>query len=148
MNRPDFDQFLAEYFVECDEHLDASRHSLLALEACIGSAEPDRQLLDELFRSFHSIKGLSAMVGVGEAEVLAHQLETYLGDLRKGRLRLSANGLEVMIAGVKMLDHILAARRRARFRSRQRARAGRPESDSSRTVRTCNNQSRTLKTAP
>ena len=69
------------------------------------------QLLDELFRNFHSIKGLSAMVSVGEAEVLAHQLETYLGDLRKGRLGLSANGFEAMIAGVKMLDHILAARR-------------------------------------
>lgn len=108
---PDFHQFLAEYFVECAEHLDASRRSLLALEASIGTAEPDRQLLDELFRSFHSIKGLSAMVGIGAAETLSHHLESYLGELRKGRQRLNAQGLETLIAGVKMLDRILAAER-------------------------------------
>ena len=110
-SRPDFDQFLAEYYVECDEHLNASRRSLLALEPSIGKGEPDRLLLDELFRSFHSIKGLSAMVGVGEAEALAHHLENYLGELRKGRVRITANGLEALIAGVKTLDHMLAARR-------------------------------------
>jgi two-component system, chemotaxis family, sensor kinase CheA len=110
-SRTEFEQFLAEYYAECDEHLDAARRCLLALEASMGGAEPDRELLDELFRSFHSIKGLSAMVSIGEAEALAHHLESYLGELRRGHLRLNANGLEVLISGVKTLDHILAARR-------------------------------------
>ena len=110
-NRTEFEQFLAEYYAECDEHLDAARRCLLALETSLGGAEPERELLDELFRSFHSIKGLSAMVSIGEAEALAHHLETYLGELRRGQIRLNANGLEVLISGVKTLDHMLAARR-------------------------------------
>ncbi len=108
---PDFEQFLADYFVECDEHLDQSRRSLLALERSIGNSEPDHQILDELFRSFHSIKGLSAMVGVNHAEALAHVLESYLGELRRGKQSLTLPGLEALIAGVKLLDQILAARR-------------------------------------
>ena len=106
----DFEQFLADYFVECDEHLDLSRSSLLALERSIGNSEADHQILDELFRSFHSIKGLSAMVGVSRAEALAHVLESYLGELRKGKQSLTVPGLEALILGVKLLDQILAVR--------------------------------------
>jgi CheY-like chemotaxis protein len=59
----DFSEFLTDYFVECDEHLSIARRSLLALEPQLHEAQTDRELLDELFRSFHSLKGLSAMVG-------------------------------------------------------------------------------------
>jgi two-component system, chemotaxis family, sensor kinase CheA len=107
----DFEQFLTDYFAECDEHLDVSRRSLLALESSIGHHEPDHQILDELFRSFHSIKGLSAMVSVSQAETLAHVLESYLGELRRGNLALSVRGLEALISGVKLLEQILTARR-------------------------------------
>ncbi len=107
----DFSEFLGDYFVECEEHLSDARRCLLALEPSVGQGQIDRGLLDELFRSFHSLKGLSAMVGVRGAEELAHQLESYLGQLRKGQSRLSAEGLETLITGVKALDGIIAAHR-------------------------------------
>jgi two-component system chemotaxis sensor kinase CheA len=107
----DFTAFLDEYFVECDDHLTAARRCLLALEASVNRPDLDRRPLDELFRSFHTVKGLSAMVGVAAAERLAHHLETYLGQLRKGQAPLTPDGLDVLIAGVKALDAIIAARR-------------------------------------
>ena len=106
-----FAEFIDDYFVECDEHLGIARSTLLALEPYIGRARPDRALIDELFRSFHSLKGLSAMVGVREAEQLAHQLESYLSAVRKGPTRLSAEGLEALIEGVKTLEQVIAARK-------------------------------------
>ena len=39
-------------------------------------------VLDELFRHFHSVKGISGMVDVRPAEELAHRLEDYLRVLR------------------------------------------------------------------
>jgi two-component system, chemotaxis family, sensor kinase CheA len=106
-----FAEFLDDYFVECEEHLAVARRSLLALEPSVGQLHVDRPALDELFRSFHSLKGLSAMVGVREAEQLAHQMESYLSALRKEQLRLSADGLDGLMDGVKTLEQVISARR-------------------------------------
>ena len=70
--------FLDDYFAESEEHLAAVRDALLALEDTIDAAGPAAPPLEELFRSFHSLKGISAMVDVREAESLAHELESCL----------------------------------------------------------------------
>jgi two-component system chemotaxis sensor kinase CheA len=106
-----FTEFLADYFIECDEHLSAARHSILALEPQLLQETVDRPLLDELFRSFHSLKGLSAMVAFHDAEQLAHQLESFLSAVRKNQVRLEVAGFNVLVSGVTMLEQIIAARR-------------------------------------
>ena len=107
----DFSEFLADYFIECEEHLTTARRCVLALEPLLGQSTIDRGLLDELFRSFHSLKGLSAMVGFGEAEQLAHQLEAFLSAIRKNQVLLEVAGLETLVSGVAQLEQIVAARR-------------------------------------
>jgi two-component system, chemotaxis family, sensor kinase CheA len=109
-----FADFIDDYFVECDEHLGIARQSILALEASVDQPHIDRGRLEELFRSFHSLKGLSAMVGVVEAEKLAHQMESYLSALRADRIRLTTGGLETLIGGVLMLERVIGARREHR----------------------------------
>lgn len=103
-------EFPEEYFAECDEHLLAAREAVLALERSVGQKQADSGLLDDLFRSFHSIKGLSAMVGVDEAERLAHTMESYLASLRRGGQGLSGEGLAALAGGVKTLDAAIRAR--------------------------------------
>ncbi len=97
-----------DYVAECEEHLTASGRVLLDLEATPDRL--DRDQLDGLFRSFHTVKGLSGMVGLQEAELLAHQLESYLGAVRRGRIALSGAGLALLVDGVKSLEGVIAAR--------------------------------------
>lgn len=106
-----FAQFLDDYYAECDEHLTLVRRHLLVLEAQVGQAVVEQALLDELFRSFHTLKGISAMVGLGAAEQLAHHMESYLRALRQRETVLSAAGVEALIAGASMLEQVIAARR-------------------------------------
>ena len=106
-----FAQFLDDYYAECDEHLTLVRRNLLALESQVGQARVEQALLDELFRSFHTLKGISAMVGLGAAEQLAHHMESYLRALRQHETTLSAEGIEALIAGTAMLEQVIAARR-------------------------------------
>jgi two-component system chemotaxis sensor kinase CheA len=61
-------------------------------------------VLEELFRSFHSIKGISGMVELREAEMLAHQMESYLRALRQRDVVLSQRGVDALIAGVQALE--------------------------------------------
>jgi len=67
--------FMDDYFAEAEEHMLAVRRGLLAVEDALGS-DPPPGVLEELFRSFHSLKGISAMVELREAELLAHHMES------------------------------------------------------------------------
>jgi two-component system, chemotaxis family, sensor kinase CheA len=103
--------FLDDYYAECDEHLMGARRLLLALEGSIGRGPVNRGVLDELFRHFHSLKGISGMVELRAAEQLAHHLEDYLRLLRGGEVALSRDGLDALFAGTQLLDQVIAARR-------------------------------------
>ncbi|GAB4183204.1 MAG: chemotaxis protein CheA [Coleofasciculaceae cyanobacterium] len=106
-----FADFLDDYFAECEEHLAIIRRNLLALEPFVQQPEIERTLVDELFRSFHSIKGLSGMVGVKEAEQVAHEMESYLRSLRDKQVLLTSEGLDALMSGTKMLELVIATHR-------------------------------------
>ena len=103
--------FLDDYFAECEEHLTLVRRALLALENAIGSPTAEAALLEELFRSFHSLKGISAMVDVRDAERVAHELESCLRALRDGELPLTAGAVTVLIDSTAILETVIASRR-------------------------------------
>ena len=106
-----FDQFLDDYYAECDEHLVSIRRSLVTLEDEVDTSTVDRTLLDNLFRSFHTLKGISGMVGLSAAEQLAHHLESYLRELREGTALLSDPGFQALVSGVSLLESVINARR-------------------------------------
>jgi two-component system chemotaxis sensor kinase CheA len=106
-----FDQFLDDYYAECDEHLVSIRRALVTLEDEVGAGGVERTVLDNLFRSFHTLKGISGMVGLDAAEQLAHHLESYLRELREGTLILSASGFEALVSGVSLLQTVINTRR-------------------------------------
>src|SRR5687768_11318546 len=107
-----FEQFLDDYYAEADEHLRSLRRNILVLEDSLSTAQPiSKTILDELFRSFHTLKGISAMAGVSAAEALAHTMEGYLRLLREGQSKFSGQGLSALSAGTKKLEEIVQAKR-------------------------------------
>lgn len=105
------DNFLDDYFAEAEEHLATIRRGLLTLEHSVGQPRIDGGVLEELFRSFHSLKGIAGMVDHRETEALAHELESYLRALREGDTTLSAAGMDLLIKGAGALEGSIAARR-------------------------------------
>jgi two-component system chemotaxis sensor kinase CheA len=104
--RPDL---LDDFFFECDEHLKRIREALVALENSVGRAQADRGVVEELFQNFHSLKGISAIVGLRAAERLAHAAEGYFRELTRGRVSLTPQGLETLVAATQRLEQIAAA---------------------------------------
>jgi len=99
-----------DYFAEADEHLLAIRRSLLMLDG-VERPNPASSVLEELFRSCHSLKGISAMVELREAEVLAHHMESCLRAIRKGEIGLDSAKLDTLLAGASTLEAVIVARR-------------------------------------
>ena len=107
-----FEQFLDDYFAEAEEHLRSLRRNILDLEDSLSTGRKlKKNTLDELFRSFHTLKGISAMAGVSAAEAMAHSMESYLRLLREGQAQLSEDGLSALIRGTQKIAEIVAARR-------------------------------------
>ncbi len=108
---PQFDSaFMDDYFAEADEHLLAVRRALLSLDG-VQQPEATSGVLEELFRSCHSLKGISAMVELREAELLAHHMESCLRVIREGQVELDAANLETLLDGANALEAVIVARR-------------------------------------
>lgn len=106
-----FDGFLDDYFAESEEHLSAAADALMRLDKSIGHPPAERAAVDDLFRYFHTLKAISAMVELRPAEELAHHLEHYLRAVREGECSVTTAGSDALIEGTRRLEHIINAHR-------------------------------------
>lgn len=102
-------ELLDDFFTECDDHLAQIRQFLVQLEPSVGKAQPDLTVVEALFRNFHSFKGISAIVGLREAEELAHATEDYLRELTRGKVTLHAETLELLMLATQRLEQVVVA---------------------------------------
>src|SRR4030095_3291139 len=79
---------LSDYLSESEELLESLLADLDNL-ASRGDGSPDTNLVNRAFRTVHSLKGLSGMMGLAEVQSLAHDFEDILDDLRLGQLSLN-----------------------------------------------------------
>ncbi|MGK3964628.1 chemotaxis protein CheA [Sorangium sp. So ce118] len=105
----DVTEFVAGYLVEVEEHLSASTANLLAAEAALRAGDSNPKATRELFRSLHTIKGLSAMVGVEPVVDIAHAMETVLRAADRAAGRLSAAAIEVLLRGLRAIEERIRA---------------------------------------
>jgi len=103
------EQFIDDYFSECEEHLTEVRRVLLHLDA---GGEKSAIHLQTLTRSLHTLKGLSGMVGLVEAEQTAHAMEDLVRALVQGQGN-DRTFVELLFAGEVELERIIQARREA-----------------------------------
>lgn len=99
------DEFRGLFLAEAEEHLGILSDGILRLERD-GS---DEELLAQLFRSAHSLKGAAAVVGVDDATRVAHVLEELLSELRKGNRTVTPDLVEGLLAGVDGLAELIPA---------------------------------------
>jgi two-component system, chemotaxis family, sensor kinase CheA len=93
-----------EFVSEAEEILERMRDALARLaEATDQGREPDPDLVNGLFRSAHSLKGLSGMFGLGSLSDLAHHLEDVLDRLRLGRAQLDAAALALFDESITLI---------------------------------------------
>jgi two-component system chemotaxis sensor kinase CheA len=103
MDELDLNQFKEIFCSEAKEHLSAMNASLLQLEK--NPKDPD--LLNEIFRAAHTLKGMSATVGFDKITQLTHEMENVLDKLRKGKLVATHETVEVLFNCFDMLEALV-----------------------------------------
>jgi two-component system chemotaxis sensor kinase CheA len=96
------DDLTKEFIAESQEGLDRMERCLTELEA---RPQDSTQLVGEIFRTVHTIKGTTGFLGFSRLERLAHAGEHLLGSLREGKLSVT----EDLISGLlRLMDGLRA----------------------------------------
>ena len=93
-------QYLEVFIDESKEHLQAINENLLSLE----KNPEDLAIVNEIFRSAHTLKGMSATMGYEDLANLTHKMENVLDAIRNHKLHVTADILDVVFASIDDLE--------------------------------------------
>ncbi len=91
------------YLTEAASHLEGIEKRLLALE----KSPADSELIDGLFRHYHSIKGMSASMGYTPVKELAHAQEDQLSKIRKDNAEATKELITSLFASLDRLKEFI-----------------------------------------
>lgn len=96
----DLDQYLEVFIEESKEHLQTCNEQLLELE----KNPDDVMIVQEIFRSAHTLKGMSATMGFDDLARLTHQMENVLDEIRNQRIKVNTDILDIVFLAVDDLE--------------------------------------------
>ncbi|HRE57219.1 MAG TPA: chemotaxis protein CheA [Candidatus Kapabacteria bacterium] len=89
----DMKEIFESFLVESQELLDALMPDLMQLE----TAGDDMDLMNRIFRGFHTIKGTSGFMGFDSITVITHHAEDLLNKLRRSELTITMDMVDVLL---------------------------------------------------
>ncbi len=97
-----------EFVSEAEELLEAMEDRLAALEKDAEEGNVSPEMVNDFFRSMHTLKGLSGMLGLKTISDLSHSLENLMDRLRLGKISFHRGALDVLFSGVELLSKLVA----------------------------------------
>ena len=102
-DKMDVSQYLEIFIDETKEHLQNLNEQLLILER-----EPDNQdVINEIFRAAHSLKGMAGTMGYKRMQKLTHDMENVFSEIRSGKMTVQAKLVDVLFRGLDALENYL-----------------------------------------
>lgn len=96
-------QYLEIFMEEAKEHIQALNASLLHLE----QNPTERDVVGELFRSAHTLKGMAATMGFAKTAELTHRMESSLDLVRQGLLTPNSTFITALLHAVDTLEELV-----------------------------------------
>ncbi|WP_026692469.1 chemotaxis protein CheA [Peribacillus kribbensis] len=101
----DMSQYLEVFIEESKEHLQSCSEQLLLLE----KNPEDVSIVNNIFRSAHTLKGMSATMGYEDLANLTHKMENVLDNIRNGNTSVSTELLDVVFQAVDALEAMVSS---------------------------------------
>jgi len=96
------DEILQDFLVEAGEILEHLNEQLLDLE----QAPEDYDLLNSVFRGFHTIKGGAGFLAIDPLVEVCHRAEDVLNVLRQGQRQVDAELMDVMLTVLDVVNNM------------------------------------------
>lgn len=95
---------LKDFLDEAREHLDEIEINMVTLE----ENPEDREVVNAIFRPFHSIKGVAGFLNLKDIHKLSHEVETLLDGARSGDYPVTRAIIDIVLQSVDILKDQLA----------------------------------------
>ncbi len=102
---PEMKEIVDSFIVESKEILEKLDLNLIELE----NKPNDSNLLNDVFRSFHTIKGTSGFLGLDKLTQVTHRCEDILNKLRKGEAVLNRELMDGILVAFDKIKELLAS---------------------------------------
>lgn len=99
----DMSQYLQIFIEESKDNLQSLNEHLLKLEA----TPDDIQILNEIFRVAHTLKGMSGTMGFTNMQNLTHHAENVLSEIRSGKIQVNSNMLDILFRCLDALENAI-----------------------------------------
>lgn len=99
----DLNKYTKLFVTEGREYLRSLNDSTVELE----SRPDDKELIDQMFRACHTIKGMASMMNLVPVTETAHALEDVLGAVRDGRATATSEVIEGIFSGIDGLETLV-----------------------------------------
>ena len=103
LNDPEMKEIFESFIIETDEILEKLDLDLVELE----KTPKDSDLLNTIFRAFHTIKGTSGFLGLEKLQMVTHVCEDILNKLRKGEAELTSGLMDAILAGYDKIKELV-----------------------------------------
>lgn len=100
----DISQYLEIFIDESKEHLQGLNTSLLELEK---NPADSKDLVNEVFRAAHTLKGMAATMGFKKMNHLTHDMENVLSEIRTGKIDIDPELLDTLFKCLDALEQYL-----------------------------------------
>lgn len=102
---PDMKEIVESFIVETKEILDKLDVDLVEME----KRPDDNELLNSVFRHFHTIKGTSSFLGLDKLTGVTHKGEDILNKLRRGEARLNSTIMDSLLNAYDKMKSLLVS---------------------------------------
>ncbi|WP_349410518.1 chemotaxis protein CheA [Pseudalkalibacillus sp. SCS-8] len=99
----DMNQYLDVFVDESREHLQAIHENMVRLE----NDPAEISIVNEIFRSAHTLKGMSATMGFEDLANLTHQMENVLDAIRQDKIQVSDLTVDTLFESVDLLEEMV-----------------------------------------
>ncbi|WP_244154316.1 chemotaxis protein CheA [Desulfospira joergensenii] len=96
-------EILSDFISEAEENLDSIEVNLIELEQDPGNKE----IINDIFRPFHTIKGVSGFLSLTKINKLAHTTENLLDSARSGDFLINPKATDAILASVDTLKRLV-----------------------------------------
>ncbi|WP_426447062.1 chemotaxis protein CheW [Paenibacillus sp. S-38] len=99
----EMNQYLSMFIDESRDHLQAMNEHLLSLEA----SPEDISIVQHIFRSAHTLKGMSATMGFEDLASLTHEMENVLDLVRNNKLKMDSFIFDCIFKSLDSLESMV-----------------------------------------
>ena len=100
----DVSQYLEIFIDETKEHVQNLNSQILELEQDPENAD----VVNEIFRAAHSLKGMAGTMGFKRMQALTHDMENVFSEVRNGSIKVNASIIDVVFQCLDALEEYLA----------------------------------------